>query len=233
MEMALTLPDQSDMQIIDPSFTIEHLPAREDVLRRIEEAGRTCYKSEDRITTGSGSAFVEKILASGHESVIEHASMTVRFICDRGVTHELVRHRLAAFSQESTRYCNYSKGKFGGELTFIRPPFWRENSHEFKSWAAAMAVAENVYLDLIDKGCKPQEARSVLPNSLKTEIVVTANVREWRHIFRLRCSKRAHPQMRQIMVPLLSLCSGLIPELFGGFPQDCYELPEDHTSSAK
>lgn len=203
------------MKIIEPFYEIEHCPDRADVLSRIERAGRTCYKSEDKITEDSGSAFVAKILGMGHESVIEHVSMSVRFVCDRGVTHELVRHRLAAFSQESTRYCNYAKGKHGSELTFIRPLFWEDNSPFFEQWYCAMENAEIAYLDLVRDGASPQEARSVLPNSLKTEIVMTANVREWRHVFRLRCSPRAHPQMRQVMLPLLEEVGGRLPELFG------------------
>lgn len=202
------------MRIVEPDFIVEHIPPREDILRRIEEAGRTCYKSEDKITEDSGIAFIGKILSMGHESVIEHVSMTVRFICDRGVTHELVRHRLAAYSQESTRYCNYSQEKFGNEITVIRPPFWDEHSEEFRLWFDAMRCAEATYINLTKLGASPQEARSVLPNSLKTEIVMTANMREWRHVFRMRCSPRAHPQMRQMMIPLRDFCISHVPELF-------------------
>jgi len=149
------------------------------------------------------------ILKAGHESVIEHESLSVRFICDRGVSHELVRHRLASYSQESTRYCNYSGG-----VTFIRPCFWGENWAEYRTWKIMMARAEWAYTELLGMGCSPQQARSVLPNSLKTEIVVTANLREWRHILRLRCSKAAHPQMRQLMIPLLKQLQDRIPVLF-------------------
>jgi thymidylate synthase (FAD) len=166
----------------------------------------------------SSHKLVRRILDSGHLSVIEHASITVRFICDRGVTHELVRHRLAAYSQESTRYCNYSKGKFGGEVTFVKPCFWRTATHteleRYHMWCNAMQAAEGAYLDLLVKGASPQEARSVLPNSLKTEIVMTANLREWRHVFKLRCSEKAHPQMRQLMVPLRDELRGKIPLVF-------------------
>jgi thymidylate synthase (FAD) len=140
--------------------------------------------------------------------------MTVRFVCDRGVSHEIVRHRIASFSQESTRYCNYSKDKFGREITVISPCFWSIGSVAFDAWATACSAAERAYFYLIDHGAKPQEARSVLPNSLKTEIVVTANLREWRHIFRLRCSEKAHPQMREVMLPLFSETRTRIPILF-------------------
>lgn len=182
-----------------------------ELLARIERAGRTCYKSEDRITHGSAERFVRMLLERGHESVIEHESMTVRFVCDRGVSHELVRHRLASFSQESTRYCCYAHA---GELCFIRQPFWEDGSKRWDLWHNALRIAEATYLALIDGGAKPEEARSVLPNSLKTEIVVTANIREWRHIFKLRCSPKAHPQMRQMMAPLLSEVVGMCPALF-------------------
>ncbi len=190
------------------------MPAGEAVLANLELAGRTCYKSEDRITPDSAAAFVRRIIASGHHSVIEHASVSVRFVCDRGVSHELVRHRLAAFSQESTRYANYAQDRFGGEITVIRPLFWRPDSPAYALWRAAMAQAEASYLELLSQGARPQEARSVLPNSLKTEIVMTANLREWRHVFNLRCSKAAHPQIREIMLPLLVRLQGDLPAVF-------------------
>ena len=195
------------------------LPDPDSVLEHIESAGRTCYKSEDKMTPDSGRKFVKMILASGHESVIEHASATVRFVCDRGVTHELVRHRLASYSQESTRYANYSKDKFGSEITVIRPLFWKEGSPEYALWEQAMLDAERSYLALTEGGAKAQEARSVLPNSLKTEIVMTANLREWRHVFRLRCAGPAHPQIREIMLPLLDDFSRRIPAVFDDLRQ--------------
>jgi len=239
------------MNIVKPSYEILGIfPDEEDCLQWLERIGRTCYKSEDRITEESAPKFVRSILKLGrmdmldakvhdlvldamdahisadadnttalimgafkdvladppHESVIEHSLITVRFIFDRGISHEMVRHRLCAFSQESTRYCNYNK-KDGGQLNIVNPSFWlAQNPQEFDCiavWAKAMEDAEDRYNELIERGAKPQEARSVLPNSLKTEIVVTANFREWRHIFRLRTSKRAHPQMREVVVPLL------------------------------
>jgi thymidylate synthase (FAD) len=198
------------MRIIPASYTIEAMPP-EDVLERLERIGRVCYKSEDRITPDSAKGFVRKILASGHESVIEHASMSVRFIVDRGVSHELVRHRLAAFSQESTRYCNYGKG---GQITFIKPFFWEENDSRYFVWKTAARDAEEAYLKLLAAGASPQEARSVLPNSVKTEVVMTCNLREMRHILKLRTSKKAHPQFREVSVPLLAECKARIPVIF-------------------
>jgi thymidylate synthase (FAD) len=200
------------MQIIKPSFKIEDEINGDAMLRRIEGAGRTCYKSEAKITPDSARGFVRKIIASGHESVLEHEKITVRIICDRGVSHEIVRHRLASYSQESTRYCNY--GKPGRSVAFIVPCFWSEDSDQFAMWRNAMMCAEDYYLGLIARGASPQQARSVLPNSLKTEIVMTANLREWRHFFRLRTSKAAHPQMREIAVPMLAEFKRLIPVVF-------------------
>jgi thymidylate synthase (FAD) len=203
------------MKILAPSAQI--IAGMEDgpeMLRRIESAGRTCYKSEEKITGDSAAPFVERILRSGHHSVLEHVSASVRFICDRGVSHELVRHRLASFSQESTRYANYSQARFGKEITVIRPCFWPENSPAYALWVDAMQRAEDVYLALLAAGASAQEARSVLPNSLKTEIVVTCNMREWRHIFELRCAPAAHPQMREIMLPLLCSMHDIVPPLF-------------------
>lgn len=212
------------MKLIKP-FTQILTEVDINLLERIERAGRTCYKSEDKITKGSAKAFVEKIIKSGHESVIEHEHLSVLFVCDRGVSHELVRHRLASFSQESTRYCNYSNDKFGSELTFIIPCWTRIS--EFDSgfgndfltnneneWLSVMSNAEESYNTMIEEGWQPQQARSILPNSLKTEIVVTANLREWRLIFKQRTSEKAHPQMRELMIPLLKKVQSLIPVIF-------------------
>jgi thymidylate synthase (FAD) len=184
------------------------------ILKQIELAGRTAYKSEDKITEDSSKDFVGMILKRGHLSVIEHQSVTVRIICDRGVSHEIVRHRLAAYTQESTRYCNYSKGKFGNEITVIEPVFWDKDDEKYKVWRSAMKHSEICYNRLIELGATPQEARSVLPNSLKTEIVITMNLREWRHFFTMRTSQAAHPQMREIAVPLLSEFKRRIPIIF-------------------
>jgi len=202
------------MEIIEPSVKIETPIDANKIYSNIERYGRTAYKSEDKITQGSAELFIQKILKSGHESVIEHENLTVRFICDRGVTHELVRHRLCAFTQESTRYCNYYKKG----IQFIRPCFWSEFGNTFikyHAWYTAMTQAEETYNNLIEMGCPPQEARSVLPNSLKTEIVVTANLREWRHILRLRTDTHAHPQMRQIMDILKKELQEKLPVIFG------------------
>lgn len=202
------------MKIIEPYFVIEDEIDGKEILRKIEKAGRTCYKSEGKITEESAKSFVKKIIKSGHESVLEHEKVTVRIICDRGVTHEIVRHRIASYSQESTRYCNYAKGEHGNEITVIKPFFWEIGSDSYLFWREAMQNAEDSYLNLISCEASPQEARSVLPNSLKTEIVVTFNLREWRYFFRLRTSAKAHPQMREIVCPILREFKRRIPVIF-------------------
>jgi thymidylate synthase (FAD) len=203
------------MKIITPSFEILNSLAPDDILRNIENYGRVCYKSEGKTTKESASSFVSRIIKSGHESVIEHENITVKIVCDRGVSHEIVRHRIASYSQESTRYCNYSRDKFGRELTVIKPCFWEEDSLPYQMWKETMQSIEDAYNRLIDAGAKPEEARSILPNSLKTEIVVTMNLREWRHFFRVRTSPKAHPQMREIAIPLLEYFQSMLPVVFG------------------
>lgn len=190
------------------------------ILQRIEQAGRVCYKSEDKITDDSAIKFAKNILSRGHEAVLEHCSFTVKFIVDRGVSHEIVRHRVASYCQESTRYCNYSKDKFGKEITVIKPCFWDKDEDENKEhikyavWKRGVTDAESAYFELLDLGATPQEARSVLPNSLKTEVVMTANIREWRHFLKLRTSSAAHPQIREVAIPLLKELQEKIPVLF-------------------
>lgn len=206
------------MRVIKPSFEFMQEIEGKELLRRLERAGRVCYKSEHKITEDSAEKFLAGIVKRGHESVLEHEKVTVRIICDRGVTHELVRHRIASYSQESTRYCNYSNEKFGRELTLIKPCFWAEDDPKYQIWSEQMQQIENAYNKLTEAGATPQEARSILPNSLKTEIVVTMNIREWRHFFKLRTSPAAHPQMREIAGMLLVEFQKKIPVLFEDIP---------------
>jgi len=215
------------MRIIKPSFKIDPIDAQA-ILKKLEWKGRIAHKSEDKITAESAPSFVKKIIQINHLSVIEHASISVEIICDRGVSHELVRHRLASYTQESTRYCNYSQGKFGSEITVILPLWFYdcfnveeqkitavgELNEAFLIWHRSCALAEHAYFDLLNYGLKPEQARAVLPTCLKTEIAVTTNVREWRHIFTVRCAKAAHPQMREIMIPLLHEFQAQIPVIF-------------------
>lgn len=190
-------------------------------LQLIEKAGRTAYKSEDNITEDGASAkrFVHMLIKLGHESVLEHSILTVRFTCDRGVSHEIVRHRMASFTQESTRYCNYAKERFGNELIFVEPSSIGIDTIEYMRWMQACEEAERKYIEMIMAGCKAEQARAVLPNSIKTEVVMTANYREWRHFFELRCAKAAHPDMRKLALELLSDVQLAIPVVF----DDIYE----------
>ena len=185
-------------------------------IQMIEEIARVCYKSEDQILEDGSSAktMVKFLIDRGEEAMIEHSSLSVKFIVDRGVSHEIVRHRIASFAQESTRYCNYSKAKFGGEITVIDPFFFPAGSLQYDEWLEAMSKAEEQYFKLLDLSVKPQEARSVLPNSLKTEVVMTANYREWRNFFKLRVAETAHPQMREVTIPLLKELQTKIPVIF-------------------
>lgn len=205
------------MKIIEPKVELINAPDYATLLSTVEQAGRTCYKSEDKITDGSAEKFVRNILKRGHEAVIEHASFTVHFTCDRGVSHEIVRHRLAAYCQESTRYCNYSKDGFGGEITVIEPSWCSEGDPAYEVWKKACQRAELAYFDLMSIGCSPQESRSVLPNSLKTEVVMTANMREWRHFLRLRTASAAHPDMREVAKMLLTEMKNRYPVFFEDF----------------
>jgi len=205
------------MKIIKPSFeilTVNGMPLSnktgKDVLKFIELIGRVCYKSEDKITDTSAEKMVRSLVQRGHESVIEHFVITVRIVCDRGVTHEIVRHRIGSYSQESTRYCNY---KTRG-IQIIEPFFFEEGTKKYDEWLGAMKDSEKHYNKLIELGASPQEARSVLPNSLKTEIVVTYNLREWRHFFKMRCSEAAHPQMREVAIPILKEFQEIFPVFF-------------------
>lgn len=211
------------MITIQPEIEILSTESYEDMLRRIEKIGRVCYKSEERIGEGTAEKFIAGIIKRGHESVIEHGSITVKVTCDRGVTHEIVRHRIASYSQESTRYCNYSKEGFGGEITVIRPFYLVEGTEGWQYWKVACRMAEKSYFELLDWGCTPQEARAVLPTCLKTEVVMTANLREWRHFFKLRTAPAAHPQMREVAIPLLHQMRSQVPVIFDDIEEAAHE----------
>ena len=226
------------MKIIKPYVELMHPIDGDEFLKSIERAGRVCYKSEDRITETSAPKFVKMLIDRGHEAMIEHApSISVKFVCDRGVSHEIVRHRLFSFAQESTRYCNYS----GKGIVFILPCWFdttsllteivegyysvwpvnlnclgRELNPTHITWLRLMLDAEAAYNTLIKEKWTPQQARSVLPNSLKTELIVTGNVREWRHFFKLRTAKDAHPQMQEVANMALALLKEKVAVLFDG-----------------
>lgn len=212
------------MKIIEPNIILEDEINGQEILKKIERIGRVCYKSENNIKEGSAERFISNLINRHHESVLEHVSISVRVICDRGVSHEIVRHRLASYSQESSRYCNYSNDKFGNELTFIKPCWFKtdlstlnnslSDNRAERYWQDTMANIENDYFNLLNEGWAPEQARSILPNSIKTEIVMSMNLREWRHFFKMRCDKAAHPQMRQIANMILDTFKEKIPVVF-------------------
>ena len=203
-------------------------------LKHIEKIGRVCYKSEGKITEDGESAkkFVKMLIGRGHEAMIEHSSLSVKFVVDRGVSHELVRHRIASFAQESTRYVNYSLEKFGNEINVIdiRDGINLDNKMKnmdsdtistiMDEWCLAMEDAEKHYMKMIELGATPQIARSVLPNSTKTEITITANYREWRNFFKLRVPNTAHPQMREVTIPLLKELKRRLPIIFDDIEEE-------------
>lgn len=198
------------MKLVEPSFHIETQFDGLELLKEIERYARNCYKSEGKITDDSALPFVRRLLHTNHhEGITDHHNITVRIICDRGVSHELVRHRIAAYLQESTRYCDYGKV---GEIQCIQPPDL--TPEQARIWKTAVERAEISYNTLRQLGCGPQIARAVLPNSLKTEVITTMNLRSWRNFFRLRTAPNAHPQMRQIAVPLLAEFKRRIPVIF-------------------
>lgn len=198
------------MKILYQSVKLEFITP--DALKFIERIGRVCYKSEDLINKEHTNDFIKRLICRGHESVLEHAHATFRVICDRGVSHEFVRHRIFSYTQESTRYCNYSKNKFGNEISIIKTPL--KNIKSFKIWEYANKASEKAYFELLKLGEKPEIARSVLMMDLKTELVGTANFREWRHFIYLRTDKKAHPQMREIANLILDILYYECPPIF-------------------
>ena len=211
------------MRIIDPSFKFTHRMSSASAYSVIAEAMKNCYRADLNEKPLSDTEYVERAIRIGHHSVIEHVSVGVNITCDRGVSHELVRHRLASFSQESTRYCSYGSDKFGSEITVVRPS-WAiamqneepvDPSLKYMAWLCAMRAAENAYMDMLSYGAAPQEARAVLPNSLATRIAMTANLREWIHVFRLRVDTPSHPDMRHLMKMLFMEFLKEYPQVFG------------------
>lgn len=213
------------MRIIHPGFEILTSIDKTALYTQIECAARTCYKSEDKMTDQSCVTMVKNLVKRQHLAMLEHAFVTVKFICDRGVSHEVVRHRVASFAQESTRYCNYGNEKFGSNITVIdistgfQYDLTKESDmKKWKIWNDAMIAAESYYFQMLDAGATPQEARSVLPTSTKTEIIVTMNLREWMHFFNLRVlgtTGAPHPQMKEVAAPVLKEFANAMPEVFG------------------
>lgn len=204
------------VKIIEPSVEIVTEIKPDTILKTIEKAARTCYKTENNISEDTSSAvkMIEKLIEVGHTAMIEFADIHVKLIADTGVLKDLSRHRHCSFAVESTRYCNYSKGKFGNELTFIKPCNIEENSDMYKTWLEAMQHIEDSYMKMAEQGAKPDQLRMILPHSLKTEINMKCNIREWRHIFKLRCAKAAHPSVQQAMKMILKELHQSIPVVF-------------------
>lgn len=198
------------VDIIYPSRVTEWV----NEARKIEAAARTCYKSENYVSEDSWKSLIKKLKENNHGAMLEFGNFICRITTDRGVSHELVRHRLASYAQESTRYCNYGKNKFNNELTFIKPVEIDISKNEFKIWKSAMEAAEESYLTMIEEKVKPENARSVLPISLKTEVVMKCNWRELFHMLDLRTSAAAHPDIRYVMNMIKDVFMENIPELF-------------------
>lgn len=212
------------MEIIEPKICVENYDSRK-IMKNLERACRTCYRSEDLITEDSYRKLLMNCINKGHESILEHEKITVRMICDVGVYKDLTRHRFASFSIESTRYCNYGKDKFNNEIKFIRPVF-ADEIDKFNIWEDTMHTIENAYMKMVAAGYKPDEMRMILPHSTAAEVTMTANIREWKHILDLRTKKMTHPAVRQLMIPLLLNFKKNMPEIFGDIEYD-EDFPED------
>ncbi len=215
------------MKLIEPEVFVEDYDGKE-IMRRIERACRICYRSEDKITDTSYKNLLNNCINRGHESVLEHEKISVKLVGDIGTYKDLTRHRIASFSIESTRYCNYGKDKFGNELKFMRPVHIEEGTKEYEIWEECMKNVEKAYIEMSSLGCLPDQLRMLLPHSTAAEYTLTANIREWRHIFSLRCSSHTHPAIRQLLIPLLLKFKEDMPELFNeveydtDFPKEKY-----------
>lgn len=201
------------MQIVTPYAKMLGIPDKAagiELLKKIEWCGRISHRSEEAQTEDSWYKFIHTVvLGHGDWSIVEHASVTCDFVVDRGITHEIVRHRLFSFTQESTRFVNYEKKM---PSRFIRPNF--SNTNQATAWEIAITNCELCYLDMLANGAAPQIARSVFPNALASRIVITGNLRNWRHFFIMRTTKEAHPQMKEVTIPLLREFQEKIPILY-------------------
>lgn len=207
------------MQIVEPSIQVEKVDGKK-IMKNIERACRTCYRSEGKITEESYKTLLKNCINRGHESVLEHEKVTVRMVCDIGVYKDLTRHRIASFSIESTRYCNYGKDKFENEIKFIKPCNIEEGSEMYDIWKNACVDIEENYLKMSKLGATPDQMRMILPHSTSAEVTMTANIREWIHILELRTSAHTHPAIRQLLIPLLLHFKEIMPEIFENVPYD-------------
>lgn len=208
------------MKIINASYELITPIDGKVIIERIEKISRTCYKSEDKITQGSAEKLIKNIIARDHTAMLEHITFSVKFISSRGFHNENVRHRIASYAAESTRYCSYDKGKFGSEITVVEPVRLRnkQGSKDYEIWKNACLSCEKAYFDLLAEGWQAQDARGVLPLDLKNETVMTANLRSWRNFFKLRTAEDAHPAMKELARPLLTELKQKIPMVFDDIP---------------
>ena len=202
------------MKIIKPIVEVEDYDGLK-IMKNIERACRTCYRSEEKITGESYKNLLKNCINRGHESVLEHEKITVRLTCDIGVYKDLTRHRAGtAFSIESTRYCNYGKDKFDRSIKVIEPCNIEKDTPEYLEWYNCMEYIEQTYLKMCDMGCKPDQLRMILPHSTAAQVTMTCNIREWKHIFGLRANSHAHPSIQQLLIPLLLKFKQDMPEIF-------------------
>lgn len=207
------------MKIIEPSIQIEKVNYTK-VMKNLERACRTCYRSEGKITEDSYKTLLRNCINRGHESILEHEKVTIRMTCDIGVYKDLTRHRIASFSIESTRYCNYGKDKFDNQIKFIKPVNIEEESELYVGWYKTCQTIEKNYIEMANEGATPDQLRMILPHSTAAEVTMTANIREWKHIFSLRCTNHTHPAVEQLMIPLLLHFKKEMPEIFENIEYD-------------
>lgn len=215
------------MKIVEPIIYVEPYDGVR-IMKRLERACRTCYRSEDKVTEDSYKNLLKNCINRGHESILEHEKISIRMICDIGVYKDLTRHRIASFSIESTRYCNYGKDKFDNQIKFIKPVNIQEGTTEFGLWYNSMNVIEKTYNEMSRLGCTPDQMRMILPHSTAAEVNMTANIREWKHILSLRCSNRTHPAIQQLLIPLLLKFKTDMPEIFDGVNYNTDFNPENY-----
>lgn len=207
------------MKIIEPTVEIEKVNYNQ-IMKNLERACRTCYRSEDKTTEESYKTLLKNCITRGHESILEHEKITIRMICDIGVYKDLTRHRIASFSIESTRYCNYGKDKFNNQIKFIKPVNIEEGTNLYEEWKTSCEEIEKHYIKMAQLGATPDQMRMILPHSTAALVTMTANIREWKHILSLRATKHAHPAVEQVMIPLLVHFKKNMPEIFENIEYD-------------
>lgn len=207
------------MKIIEPKIEVENVNYNQ-IMKNLERACRTCYRSEDKVTEESYKTLLKNCVNRGHESILEHEKVTIRMVCDIGVYKDLTRHRHASFSIESTRYCNYGKDKFENQIKYIKPVNIEEGTELYAEWKKSLEEIEKHYIKMVELGATPDQMRMILPHSTAALVTMTANIREWKHILSLRCTKHAHPAVEQVMIPLLLKFKEEMPEIFENIEYD-------------